>query len=138
MLLNISCKRIANRLEFLEPSVDSLVSRTTDLHVSRLFMVVSMVWRQSNIKRLLATISNVSLISIKNVMQSLLCNLLITIRATPKRAVDPHNPPSCNTNSNLVSNARTLELVAEPTWREWPWFFDTKVCTINSHVHVAI
>ena len=111
MLLHVSCKRIPNALKLLETRVDRLVSRTTNLHVARLFMVVSMLWSQSNIQRLVTSISNVSLIVLKNMMQSLLCNLLVTIRATSKRAVDPNNPTSCNTNSNLVTNSRTFELV---------------------------
>ena len=66
-------------------------------------------------------------------MQTIPGNVDITPVSRGVGAIDPDNTTSLNANTNFVSQAGMVDLVAEPLLTEWCRFIDLEVCTIHSH-----
>ena len=109
------------------------MSCTTNSHVMQLFFSNNLSWCDSK-ERMTAFIRNWPLSCIKDPMKAKSSNNVIWIRSTPKRAMSPTNPACCNTNCNIISQSRAMELMRVLWWTEWFWLFDSKVGTINADI----
>ena len=61
-------------------------------------------------------------------------NCYVWVLPTRKGTINPHNVPSANAQTHLVSDSRTLEFVRKPSRPKWFPIVDAKVCSIDRHL----
>ena len=90
------------------------------------------LWPLEFVASFVASVNLYSFVIGKDLLQCLEKDCVVLL-ARHKRTIDPHNEARLDANTNLVFQARAVELDAVPLCIEWPRLVDGAIVSINGH-----
>jgi len=133
MFGSVMSKAILQATELLEETIDGLMVRSGNCFHALIRIVKSIGSERPTIAITVGAIGKKEFIKSQCFIQTISADGKVGPVSWSIGTIDPDNPTSLNTDTNLIPETRMLELLGAPLATERSWLIDLEISSINSN-----
>jgi len=130
---SVMAEAVSQAMELLEETIDGLMAGSSNCFHVLIRIVKSIRSERPTIAITAGAIRKEEFISSQSFIQTISADGKVGPVAWSIGTIDPDNPTSLNTDTNLIPETRMLELLGAPLAAERSWLIDLEISSINSN-----